>query len=417
MYIGVGETVRLSLQSVTTQKFRSGLTILGIVIGITTVVTVASMLSGLREGIVTFFNELGPDNVFVMRNSGGPDGNMAPPKERKRQPLKTEYADFIKQSCFSVEDVGITLMIPNVVNGVTMTARVPGYESDDMNLSASTPNMSVISPQEIESGRYFTAEENHRGAHVVMIGKSLSDALFPAGKAEGRAVIIGGAEYRVVGVFAKAKGGFFGQNQLDSTATIPFQTARQRYPQLNGIRITAKARSGKRDEALDEVQAAMRRVRNLSTGEEDDFTLNTPEQIIKQFNQITGVIGLVAIAISSLGLLVGGVGVMNIMLMSVTERTREIGTRKAIGARRRDIVGQFLVEAVTLTGLGGIIGLGMAVAITYALGKLVPSIPSTVPVWAVLAGIGTSVAVGVFFGVWPAMKAARLDPVEALRYE
>lgn len=417
MNIGVAETIQLSLNSVRTQKFRSGLTILGIVIGISTVVTVASLLSGLREGIITFFQELGPDNIFVMRNSGGPDGAMAPPKERKRLPLRVEYADFIRQSCFAVQDVGLTLMIPNVVNGASMTARVPGYESDDINLTANTPNMSGISPQEVEQGRYFTPEEDHRGAHVVMIGRSLSDALFPNGRPVGRAIVIGGAEYSVVGVFAKAKGGFFGQNQLDNGVILPFQTARQRYPQLNAFRITAKARPGRRDEAMEEVRAALRRVRNLPSGKEDDFTLNTSEQIIKQFNQITGIIGLVAIAISSLGLLVGGVGVMNIMLMSVTERTREIGTRKAIGARRRDIVGQFLVEAVTLTGLGGIVGLGFAFLITIILGKLMPSIPSSVPLWAVLSGIGTSVAVGVFFGVWPAVKASRLDPVDALRYE
>jgi putative ABC transport system permease protein len=161
----------------------------------------------------------------------------------------------------------------------------------------------------------------------------------------------------------------------------------------------------------------MRRARHLAPEAEDDFNIQTPDQIIQQFDQITGVIGLVAIAMSGLGLLVGGIGVMNIMLVSVTERTREIGVRKAIGARRRDIIGQFLTEAVALTGAGGVMGIAVAVMITLLLGKLVPSLPSIVPAWALGTGFAVSVAVGVFFGVWPAVKAAQLDPVEALRYE
>jgi putative ABC transport system permease protein len=181
--------------------------------------------------------------------------------------------------------------------------------------------------------------------------------------------------------------------------------------------ITAKAKPGMRDEAYQEVEGAMRRIRRLPTSVEDDFAISTPDQIIQQFDRITGLIGLVAIAISALGLLVGGIGVMNIMLMSVTERTREIGVRKAVGARRRDIVGQFLVEAMTLTGAGGALGILIAIAITTLVGALVPSLPSTVPAWALVAGFSSSVAIGVFFGVWPAVKAAQLDPVDALRYE
>ena len=410
MHIEIGQTVRLSLDSVSAQKFRSGLTILGIVIGITTVVTVASMLTGLRDGIITFFQELGPNNIFAMRTSGPGGGNI---KERKRTPIKPEYAEFIRASCFAVRDVGITLMM----QGSSMTARVPGFESEDITVMAYSPNMAAISPKDIEAGRFFTPEEDHRGAHTIVIGKSLSNALFPNGKPLGRQVVIDGAEYIVIGVYAKAKGGFFGQNDTDSAVVLPLQTARQRYPQLTNFQITANALPGRRDEAMEEVRAALRRIRNVPRDKDDDFSLTTPDQIIKQFNQITGIIGLVAIAISSLGLLVGGVGVMNIMLMSVTERTREIGTRMAIGARRFDIVGQFLVESVTLTLLGGVVGLLVSIAITFVLGKLIPSIPATVPAWAILAGIGTSVGVGVFFGVWPAVKASRLDPVEALRYE
>src|SRR4051794_15507094 len=181
--------------------------------------------------------------------------------------------------------------------------------------------------------------------------------------------------------------------------------------------ITAKAKPGMRQDAYSEVESIMRRIRRLATSDRNDFAISTPDQIIQQFDRITGLIGLVAIAISALGLLVGGIGVMNIMLVSVTERTREIGVRKAIGARRRDIIGQFLVEAMTLTGAGGMLGILIAVLITMLVGALVPALPSKVPMWALVTGFTVSVAVGVFFGVWPAVKAARLDPVDALRYE
>jgi putative ABC transport system permease protein len=226
-----------------------------------------------------------------------------------------------------------------------------------------------------------------------------------------------GAEYTIVGVYAKAKGGFFGENGMDNEIDIPMHTAQSRYPQVDRFMITAKARPGMREGAYQEVEGVMRRIRRVPTGVEDDFAISTPDQIIQQFDKITSLIGLVAIAISGLGLLVGGIGVMNIMLVSVTERTREIGVRKAMGARCRDIIGQFLVEAMTLTGAGGVLGIAISILITMLVGALVPSLPSVVPVWALVTGFTVSVAIGVFFGVWPAVMAARLDPVEALRYE
>ncbi len=204
---------------------------------------------------------------------------------------------------------------------------------------------------------------------------------------------------------------------MDRQATVPLQTARSRYPQGDRFLLTFKAKPGQRESAEEEVRAAMRKIRRTPPGAEDDFSLSSPDQIIKQFNQITGLIVIVSIAISGLGLLVGGIGVMNIMLVSVTERTREIGVRKALGARRSDITLQFLVEATALTAVGGILGIAFSIAVTTLVAALVPSLPSETPAWAIIAGLSTSIAVGVFFGVWPATKAARLDPVEALRYE
>ncbi|MBV9504826.1 MAG: ABC transporter permease [Acidobacteriia bacterium] len=417
MNISPKENAGMAVRQVWTHRFRSMLTILGIVIGITTVVTVASMLTGLRQGIITFFQELGPDNIFVSRLSGGPGSNGLSQKERKRRPINPELADFIQRSCLDVEDVGLMLYIPPVVNGNPLTARVPGYESDNISIQGLSPNEIQLSPRDMRFGRFFTSEENLRGAKVAVIGSNLADVLFPSGKFENRTFMMDGAEYLVVGVFDKAKGGFFGENDQDNVIDLPLRTAQNRYPNLNDYFITAKARPGKRQEAFDEVQAALRRARHLATATENDFVIQTPDQIIQQFDQITGVVGLVAIAMSGLGLLVGGIGVMNIMLVSVTERTREIGVRKAIGARRRDIIGQFLTEAVALTGAGGALGIIISVLITLLVGKLIPSLPSVVPAWAVGTGFAVSVAVGVFFGVWPAVKAAQLDPVEALRYE
>ena len=417
MNISLGQNMSMAIEGVWVHRFRSLLTILGIVIGITTVVTVASLLTGLRQGVVDFFQELGPDNIFLFKSSGDPNQEPRNAKERQRRALKPEYADYIKRWCTSVDEVGLDLLLPAAVDGNPITARVPGYETDTIVASGRSPNMDSITPRDFSAGRFFTSEEDHRGAHVVMIGSSVAEALYPDGRVVGKTFMMDGAEYTVVGVYAKAKGGFFGENAQDNAIDMPLHTAETRYPQIDRFMITAKAKPGMRDEAYQEVEGAMRRIRRLPTNTEDDFAISTPDQIIQQFDRITGLIGLVAIAISGLGLLVGGIGVMNIMLMSVTERTREIGVRKALGARRRDIIGQFLVEATTLTGLGGMLGILIAVAITMLLGALVPALPATVPAWALIAGFSISVAVGVFFGVWPAVKAARLDPVEALRYE
>lgn len=416
MNISPVQNVEMALSAVWTNRFRSLLTILGIVIGITTVVTVASLLTGLRQGVVTFFDELGPDNIFVYKTSGNPQGNGSE-KERKRRPIRTEYADILARQASSLMDVGISMFIPAVTGGSPVTAKVPGFETDNLNIVGSTPNMTRLAPRDFDEGRYFTPEEDARAAHVAVVGHDLAATLFPAGHAVGQSFMLNGAQYTIVGVNAKAKGGFFGQNDADTQITLPLHTAQSRYPQIDRFMIVAKAKPGLRKDAYSEVEGIMRRIRHLKGNAPNDFSLSTPDQIIQQFDNITGLIGLVAIAISALGLLVGGIGVMNIMLVSVTERTREIGVRKAIGARRRDIVGQFLMEAMTLTGIGGVLGIVIAILVTLLVSALVPSLPSVVPSWAVITGFTVSVAVGLFFGTWPAVKASRLDPVEALRYE
>jgi putative ABC transport system permease protein len=416
MQLSTAENLRIALDSVWSHRFRSGLTILGIVIGITTVVTVSSLLAGVRQGVVTFFEEFGPDNIFLNRVSGPPmsDGLL---KERKRRPLQPSYTAEVERLAPSIMRTSMQLFIPPNSGRRPMIARSRGNESDRAMLIGVSYSSFLTQPRELSSGRLFTQAEAARAEKIAIIGFNVAEALFPTGRAVGQTFLMDGAEYRVIGVWEAAKGGFFGENQKDNEVQIPFETARARYPQVDRYILTFQAYPGLRDEALEEVRAIIRRLRRVPAGVEDDFVLSTSDQIIARFDSLTGMIVMVSIAISALGLLVGGIGVMNIMLVSVTERTREIGIRKAIGARRFDIVTQFLMEAVTLTGLGGVIGIVFSLMVTFLIGALMPSLASPVPVGALVAGLTVSVAVGLFFGVWPAVKASRLDPVEALRYE
>lgn len=415
--ISFGEIITVAMDSVWAHRFRSLLTILGIVIGITTVVTVSSLLTGLRQGITTFFAEFGPDNIFVSRYSGDPNQPPQQLVELRRKNVGPESAELIRRLVPSVEEVSMTMYLPGFIGRTPITAKVPGFESDQVNMVGMTATGFITQPRNFLAGRPFTEEEERRAARVCVMGPKLAAALFPAGGALGQRVMVAGAEYTIVGVTEEAKGGFFGENPIDRQVTIPFTVARLRHPGIERYVVIAKAKPGRRSDAEEEARQILRRFRKTPVGKPDDFSLTTADQIIARFDSITQLIVLVGIALSGLGLLVGGIGVMNIMLVSVTERTKEIGIRKALGARRSDIIIQFLSESVALTGAGGILGIVIAIAVTLIVGKLVPSLPSAVPPAALAAGFGVSVAIGVFFGTWPAVKAARLDPVEALRYE
>ncbi len=422
MNISPTENMQMAMEAVWTHRFRSLLTILGIVIGITTVVTVASLLTGLRQGVVDFFQELGPDNIFLYQNLRRPQAttSRSRPRNASAAPSKPEYADYIKRWCVDVEDVGLTLYIPSVVDGNPITARVPGFESDTINVAGRFAQHGTILRRAISPPAASSRPKRTSAARTwPCIGDSVAEALFPDGNARRPDLHDGWRRIHASSASTpRPKADSSARTAWTTPSIIPLHTAMSRYPQLDRFMITAKARPGHAPGGLSmKWMAPCAASATWPPATDDDFAISTPDQIIQQFDHITGLIGLVAIAISALGLLVGGIGVMNIMLVSVTERTREIGVRKALGARRRDIIGQFLVEAMTLTGAGGVLGIVIAVLITMLVGALVPSLPSKVPAWALVTGFSVSVAVGVFFGVWPAVKAAQLDPVEALRYE
>ncbi|MFL6336386.1 MAG: ABC transporter permease [Pyrinomonadaceae bacterium] len=409
------EILRMSLDSIRAHKLRSFLTVFGIVIGVVVVIVVASLLTGVRQSIVDVIAEYGTNNIYAFHLSTG-FTNGSREEERTRKPFKEEDAEAIRRGAPAVEDVASVLLVA----WWDSTIQYEGKNYRRGQLQGVTANYATTSNLSVAGGRFFTEMEDSSRRNVMVIGVNIVDALFPGKSPEqivGTQVKLGGRPFEIVGVLEKRKNAIFGENDEDNAIFVPFRTARQVSPGSEYILFIVRAREGHFREALDETEEVLRRQRGVKFNEPNNFDLGTADKFISQFDSVMGMIGLVAIAVSSVGLLVGGIGVMNIMLVSVTERTQEIGVRKAIGARRRDIVHQFLYEAMTLTALGGLIGVVVAIIISKILGLLLPSLPTTIPLWAVIAGLAVSLFVGLVFGVWPARKASRLDPIECLRYE
>ena len=415
----LGETLKMALESVRSHKFRSFLTVLGIVIGVMTAITIASILTGLRQNIVSIIEEYGTNNIYAFHLSTGPRTGEDR-AERLRKPLTVADGEAIQTQASAVEEVG--LVAPNVgYNGGPFDDNISynGHNYRWGNTQGVSANYAGITNIVIKEGRFITEHDDQQRANVIVIGVNAADALFPGQNTQiaGTQVRMGGINFEIVGVLEKRKAGFFGENEEDNAVFMPFRTAQKVAPARGYILMVIKARSGQTTEALQQSEDILRRRRNVKFGDPNNFDIKTADKFIEQFDSITAMVGLIAIAISSLGLLVGGIGVMNIMLVSVTERTKEIGVRKALGARRRDIVRQFLFEAMTLTFLGGILGVVLAVGISRIIMLLVPALPASIPSWAVISGLSVSIGVGLIFGVWPARKASRLDPIECLRYE
>ena len=409
----------MALDSVRSNKFRSFLTVLGIVIGVFTAIVVASILTGMRQNLIAMIEEYGTNNIYAFHLTTGPRTNTDR-SERLRKPLTVDDADAIKAQASAVEDIAVEA--PNVgYSGGPFDDNIT-YRGNNYrwgNTTGVTANYGDLTNVTIRQGRFITDADNDQRRNVLVIGVNAADALFPGeqNNIAGKEVRMGGYNFEVVGVLEKRKAGFFGENEEDNAVYLPLRTAQKVAPARGWLLFVIKARGGQLNEALTQSEDILRRRRNVNFGNPNNFDIKTADNFVKQFDSITAMVGLIAIAISSLGLLVGGIGVMNIMLVSVTERTQEIGVRKALGARRRDITNQFLFEAMTLTFIGGMIGVLSAIGISKLIMALVPSLPASVPTWAVVSGLSVSIFVGLVFGVWPARKAARLDPIECLRYE
>ena len=412
------EALDTSLGNILSHKFRSLLTILGIIIGIVTVVLVASVLVGVRGNIILLFQGLGTDNIFAYHLNRDPGSTRLQPEEMTLRPLKPEFAPALLSACSSLKDTAVQLYVPNIAAGRALTARYRNTENENIQVQGTTWNYAQVTSADLRSGRPFSPEEERRRAKVCLLGSNIAESLFPSTDPIGKQVEMGGAIYTVLGVFEKHEGGgFTGENRRNNVFVIPLKTAQLRYPNADNVILYCQAKPGMRDIALEEIESELRRLRGLKSEDESDFFLNTSDSIIRQINQITALIQIGTFIISGLGLLVGGIGVMNIMLMSVTQRTREIGIRKAVGARKRDIVSQFLLEAAFLTTIGGLGGVMLAGFLGLILAYFIEGLPAVPPAWAILSGLGVSTIVGFVFGVWPALKAARLDPIESLRYE
>ena len=410
----IRENLWLALDTLRTHKFRSFLTVLGVLLGTTTVILVASLIQGLDKQLQDAASSFGNRTISVYKL---PAFDFNPSREeRLRKPLTYEDGQALQAECLDVDMVGV-----EIINWVPpappfVSARYKGQEIDNLEMVGWTPNDSSIINLDLGDGRLFTDADNLHRRDVVVIGDEVRKRFYQNEDPIGKSIVIDGHEFEVIGAFAQRKE-VLGSTQGDTIAVMPYLTFRKYYPWVKDNILIVRALPGRMAEAQDEIKGVLRRRRHVKPADPDNFALNTADSVVKQFQEITGMVALVMIVLSSIGLLVGGIGVMNIMLVSVTERTREIGVRKAIGARRSDITWQFLLEAMTLTGAGGLIGISIGWLISFIIRSIFPSMPTTVPVWSIVAGFVVAVSVGLFFGMWPAVKASRLDPIVALRYE
>src|SRR5256884_5824912 len=406
-----------AMETLRSSKVRSALTILGIVIGVSSVISMAAIIQGLNKFVQNKVESLGSRTYFLTRFPPGTDPARMPERIRTRRYLEYHYAEFIRQAA------------PDVDNVTTVGTR--GFFFGDTNLITSG-NRSVekvivrgAEPQYTDAiplfavarGRFISAFDQEHARPVVVLGAAISESLFPYTDAVGKTVRINGSVYEVVGAFEHDQGLFVGPG-VDIFAVIPLSCFKKEYPEAKELIMAFTVPENVNVEtAQGEVIQAMRRLRRIPAGKGNDFELSSPDFISNLWNQLTGALVILTTVISSIGLLVGGIGVMNIMLISLSERTQAIGVRKAMGARRADVRLQFLLEAVVLTLVGGTIGILIGAGVSATVRTLVPSIPATLSYLWVTIGFAISVGVGLFFGYYPANLAANLDPIACLRYE
>src|SRR4051794_8849694 len=401
----------LAIQTIRSAKLRAFLTVLRVIIGTGTIIGVSAILTGFDESVAGVLRSFGPNSIIVFKFPVGPRTGRLSPEERTRKDLTYLNALNIRERCKSIEDVSTMLF----ANRGPINVKYKGNDMYQVNLFGVEEAYARGGQVDIHLGRFFSDEESQHRMPVAVIGQDLEKGLFAGLDPIGKPIMVAGHEFIVIGTMLRPAASFFGDT--DNRVLLPYGAMQKMYPNARENAIVVTAKNGKLAAALDEVRTVLRIDRRVPFGKPDDFALSTAEQMVADFRQITAMTFLVMAVLSSIGLLVGGIGVMNIMLVSVTERTYEIGIRKALGARRADILIQFLLEAASLTFLGGIAGILFGWTIALITRLIFTSLPAAVPMWAAVLGIVVSVGVGLFFGIWPANKAARLDPVEALRYE
>jgi len=406
LLFSVGEAVGMGLAAIRAYKMRAFLTILGVVMGIMTVTGMSSIVAGLNASMARQIATLGSSTIFIRPQA--PGENVDDDEWRRRKGLTMDEVDAIAARP-AVKAIAPLQFIPieNVKYG-TEQAR----EAQVLGTSAAYEE---VHDTYVEKGRFLSATDVDRAAPVVVLGVDIADALFPLVDPLDKEVSLDGRRFRVIGVLQR-KGKFLFRS-MDNMVLVPVNSIQKQDRHFNFMMADLKPVSpGEIEAAVDETREAMRRYRKLKFLQKDNFAIFSQDTLTDLYQKITGGIYMVMIAISSIGLLVGGVGVMNIMLVSVTERTREIGVRKALGATRRDILWQFLTEAMTLTGTGGVIGILIGAIAALLINAFSPFPAVVQPTWVVIAFV-TSMAVGLTFGLWPAWKAAGLNPIDALRYE
>jgi putative ABC transport system permease protein len=411
------ENLVVALETLRAHKVRSLLTLLGIVVGVTSVIAVAAIIEGLNRYIQTQVQALGSRTFFITRFPAGTNPQAMPERIRTRKYLDYRDAAFLRESCPSV-GIATPFGTRAAMLGEINEIRYGGQVVERVILRGVEPEYAQALPIfTVAEGRFISGYDEDHGRPVVVLGHKVAEALFPHTEAVGKTVQLNGKPYEVIGVLEEYPG-LFGGPGVDDFALIPLSNFRKNHPESREVVIAFTVPAGASVErALDEVVEAMRRRRKVPHDAENDFEVISPEFLADLWNQLTGALVILTGTVSSIGLVVGGVGVMNIMLISVTERTREIGVRKAVGARRADIRAQFLMEAVAVSVAGGVLGILLGAAVAVAVRQLLPSVPAAVSWLWVLLGVAMSAGTGVFFGFYPANRAANLDPAACLRYE